>query len=78
MKNKTMTSLDMHKLSSGFLRGLSAPSLLFCDYTAPNIKIVEVNRLYRPAPSIRAALESDIGKIGQDFNSAIEAYEQKA
>lgn len=78
MKNKTKIGFDTRGFASGFLRGLSAPALLFCDYAEPRIKLMEFKRLYHPAPSAQAALEGDLRKIGNDFTAAIKSYEQKA
>jgi len=61
----------------GFLRGLSAPAMLFSSYRAPEIRPYTMTPLYRPAKSDLESLRNDMMRIGGDIRRAMQKYDEE-
>jgi len=60
----------------GFHKGLAAPSMLFEQYSAPQLP--EVKQISLPTINENQALNSDWEKIGSDFKHVIVTYGTEA
>jgi len=57
---------------SGFIKGLSAPIMLFGRFNAPNLP--KINTISLPTINTEQALSNDWKVIGNDFSNVIARY----